>query len=76
VIPWTGACQAPLSMGFSRQEYWSGSGLPSPVPTKGLTPNLLHYRQMLYHLSHHILTNLKYYLHLYLNGLFVDYGEI
>ena len=22
--PWTGACQAPLSMGFSRQEYWSG----------------------------------------------------
>ena len=24
VIPWTVACQAPLSMGFSRQEYWSG----------------------------------------------------
>ena len=23
-IPWTVACQAPLSMGFSRQEYWSG----------------------------------------------------
>ena len=22
--PWTEACQAPLSMGFSRQEYWSG----------------------------------------------------
>ena len=22
--PWTVACQAPLSMGFSRQEYWSG----------------------------------------------------
>ena len=22
--PWTGACQDPLSMGFSRQEYWSG----------------------------------------------------
>ena len=28
--PWTVACQAPLSMGFSRQEYWSG--LPSPPP--------------------------------------------
>ena len=24
VSPWTGACQAPLSMGFFRQEYWSG----------------------------------------------------
>ena len=28
--PWTGAYQAPLSMGFSRQEYWSGVPLPSP----------------------------------------------
>ena len=28
--PWTVACQAPLSMGFSRQEYWSG--LPFPFP--------------------------------------------
>ena len=27
---WTVACQAPLSMGFSRQEYWSG--LPYPPP--------------------------------------------
>ena len=27
---WTVACQAPLSMGFSRQEYWSG--LPYPLP--------------------------------------------
>ena len=32
--PWTAAYQAPLSMGFSRQEYWSGLPLPSP--------NLLH----------------------------------
>ena len=30
VAPWTAACQAPLSMGFSRQEYWSGVPLPSP----------------------------------------------
>ena len=27
---WTVACQAPLSMGFSRQEYWSGKPFPSP----------------------------------------------
>ena len=30
VIPWTVACQAPLSMGFSKQEYWNG--LPFPPP--------------------------------------------
>ena len=29
--PWTAAHQAPLSMGFSRQEHWSGVPLPSPV---------------------------------------------
>ena len=28
--PWTVPCQAPLSMGFSRQEYWSGLPFPSP----------------------------------------------
>ena len=32
-IPWTVAHQAPPSMGFSRQEYWSG--LPFPSPQKG-----------------------------------------
>ena len=30
VAPWTSVCQAPLSMKFSRQEYWSG--LPFPTP--------------------------------------------
>ena len=30
LTPWTGAYQAPPSMGFSRQEYWSGVPLPSP----------------------------------------------
>ena len=30
-IPWTTACQAPTSMGPSRQEYWSGLPLPSPI---------------------------------------------
>ena len=29
--PWTAAHQAPPSMGFSRQEYWSGLSLPSPL---------------------------------------------
>ena len=32
--PWTAAYQAPLSMGFSRQEYWSGVPLPSPIILK------------------------------------------
>ena len=30
-VPWTVARQAPLSMGFSRQEYWSGLPFPSPT---------------------------------------------
>ena len=31
-IPWTPALQAPLSMGFSRQEHWSGLPCPPPDP--------------------------------------------
>ena len=31
VTPWTAAHQVPLSMDFSRQEYWSGLPFPSPV---------------------------------------------
>ena len=40
VIPWTVAYQAPLSMGFSRQEYWSGFPFPSPgdLPNPGIEP--------------------------------------
>ena len=36
--PWTVAHQAPLSMGFSRQEYWSGLPFPSPgdLPDPGI----------------------------------------
>ena len=39
VTPWTVACQAPLSMGFSRQEYWSGLPFPSPgdLPDPGIS---------------------------------------
>ena len=38
--PWTVAYQAPLSMGFSRQEYWSGLPFPSPgdLPNPGIEP--------------------------------------
>ena len=37
---WTVAYQAPLSMGFSRQEYWSGLLFPSPghLPGSGIEP--------------------------------------
>ena len=35
VTPWTAACQAPLSMEFSRQEYWSGLPFPSPCYVPG-----------------------------------------
>ena len=35
--PWTAAYQAPPSMGFSRQEYWSGLPLPSPIPLLVIT---------------------------------------
>ena len=40
MIPWTVACQVPLSMGFSRQEYWSGLPFPSPgdLPDPGIKP--------------------------------------
>ena len=37
--PWTVACQAPLSIGFSRQEYWSG--LPFPTPNFPFAPSLI-----------------------------------
>ena len=37
---WTIACQAPLSMGFSGQEYWNGLPFPSPghLPNPGIEP--------------------------------------
>ena len=40
VTPWTVAYQASPSMGFSRQEYWSGLPFPSPVdlPDPGIKP--------------------------------------
>ena len=50
---WIVAHQAALSMGFSRQEYWSGLPRPPPgdLPTQG-SNGLLHHRWFLYRLSH------------------------
>ena len=48
VTPWTVACQASLSMGFPRQEYWSGLPFPPPgdvFSTQGSNPDLLHCKQ-------------------------------
>ena len=43
VTPWTVAYQAPLSMGFPRQEYWSGLPFPPPgnFPDPGIKPTSL-----------------------------------
>ena len=53
-IPWTVASQAPLSLGFSRQEHWSGLPFPSlgDLPNPRIDPGLLHCRQIPYHLSY------------------------
>ena len=52
--PWTVACQAPPSLGFSRQEHWSRLPflLQGIFPTQEANLGLLHCRQILYHLSH------------------------
>ena len=52
--PWTVASQAPLFMGFSRQEYWRGLLCPPPgdLPDPGIKTHLVHRRQILYHLNH------------------------
>ena len=51
VTPWVVDRQPPLSMGFSRQEYWSGLLVPPPgdFPTQGSNLSLLHCWQILYH---------------------------
>ena len=56
--PWTVACQAPLSMGFSGQEYWSGLPCPPPgnLPNPEIIPTSLNSpsigRQVLYQQLH------------------------
>ena len=43
MTPWIVACQAPLSMGFSKQEYWSGLPFPPPgdLPSPEIEPRSL-----------------------------------
>ena len=52
--PWTVACQAPLSMEFSRPEYWSGWPFPSPadLPNPGIKPRSPALQADFYHLRH------------------------
>jgi len=53
--PWTAAYQAPPSMGFSRQQYWSGVPLPSPCRRTGwpkcLFPNQAQQRHIRWHIN-------------------------
>ena len=63
-IPWTTACKAPLSVGFPREEYWSGLPFPSPedLPDRGIEPMspvwqvdslpLNHLRSLTFHFGH------------------------
>jgi len=48
---WIVIRQCPLSMGFSRPEYWMGCHalLQGIFPTQGLNPSLLHWQRVLYH---------------------------
>ena len=60
VIPWTVARQAPLSMGFSRQEYWSELPFPPPedLPNPGIEMiSLLVFLPLIFHLQAHPLKN-------------------
>ena len=54
MTPWTVAHQAPLSMEFSRQEYWSGLTFPPPgdLSDIGIKPGSPELRADSYHLSY------------------------
>ena len=63
--PWTEAHQAPLSMGFPRQEYWSHFLLQGIFPSQGLNLGILHCRQILYHCATRVQSSGKH--HFYVN---------
>ena len=44
--PWTAAFQAPLAMGFSKQEYWSGVPFPSPEEKLGNLQKFIKHKQL------------------------------
>ena len=50
--PWTVAHQAPLSMGFSRREYWSGFPSPGDLPDPGIQAGSPALQVVLYQLNH------------------------
>ena len=64
VTPWTVARQAPLFMGFSRQEYWNEEPFPSPgdLTDAGIEPRSPTLQQILYSLSHQGSPELSVYL--------------
>ena len=59
VTPWSAACQAPRSTGFSRQDYWRGLPFPPPgiLPTQGSNPRLL--RLLPWHVDSLLLCHLR-----------------
>ena len=72
VTLWTVACQAPLSMGFSRQEYWSMLSFPLQgiFLTQGLNSGLLHCWWILYSLSYEGSPMITYILHCIIQSIF------
>ena len=60
--PWTVAHQAPLSMGFSRQEYWSGLPLPSPHGRLG---------GFIFPVINHVIVNVLTYTHFHIEGVYL-----
>ena len=66
--PWTAAYQAPPSMGFSRQEYWSGVPLPSPATVWLVAKNWTQLNTHAHIFAHHFMqlhTHLNTYIHMY-----------
>ena len=76
VILWTVAHQAPLSLEFSRQEYWSDchSLLQGIFLTQGSSLGLTHCRQFLYHLIHQGSPNLIRLIHICSCPIQTDYS--
>ena len=70
--PWTAAYQAPPSMGFSRQEYWSGVPLPSSTSGLPHTKQLLHIIYNLSFLHWFLMPVLSYGIFPYVCDLFLD----
>ena len=66
VTPWTVAYHAPLSIWFSRQEYWSGVPFSSPedLPDPGIEHGSPALPQMLYHMSHQGSPRRSFILHM------------